>query len=248
MKTIDFLPARYREKSTKQKTQAWRGAVVASFCGLLAVGALGQFEIERELENHVELVLQQYEKVVAEGNNLSELQRQLREARSEAELLTYLRHPWPRSQILARVVEPLSDAIALRKLEIKQDEAGPAAVVARPPGQPTSEAAAAKEELPIAQRTLKKLREPLDDAPLTVTLEGISQESAALHVYLGKLAESEWFSAVELQSIERLEDGQSDGFRFAARLIVRPGYGHPSAPPLKRELAAHKDEQKPAGG
>ena len=38
MKNIDFLPARYREKSTKQKTQAWRGVVVAAFCALLAAG------------------------------------------------------------------------------------------------------------------------------------------------------------------------------------------------------------------
>jgi hypothetical protein len=248
MKDIDFLPARYQEKSTKQKTQAWRGVVVAAFCALLAAGALGQFEIERELKNHLELVRQQYDKVVAEGDKLAELQRQLREARAEAELLTYLRHPWPRTQILARVVEPLNDAITLRKLEIKQEEAATARIAAPPPRQPPDEAAAAKEELPLAQRTINKLRDPLDDAPLTVTLEGISRESAALHVYLGKLAESDWFSAVELQSIERLEDGEAEGFRFAARLIVRPGYGHPSAPPLKRELAAHKDEQKPAGG
>ena len=98
------------------------------------------------------------------------------------------------------------------------------------------------------QRTINKLRDPLDDAPLTVLVEGISRESATLHVYLGKLAESDWFSAVELQSIERLEDGQAEGFHFAARLIVRPGYGHPSAPPLKRALATHKDEQQPTGG
>ena len=144
------------------------------------------------------------------------------------------------------MVEPLSDAITLRKLEIKQEEALAAPVVVKRPGPP-DEAAAAKEELPLAQRTLKKLRAPLDDAPLTATLEGISRESAALHVYLGKLAESDWFSAVELKSIERLEDSQAEGFRFAVRLVVQPGYGHPKTPPLKRALATHKDPQKPAG-
>lgn len=249
MKTIDFLPPRYREKSSQQKTQAWRGLVVAAFCALLAAGALGQFEIRRELENHLDAVSKQYDRVVADGKKLGELERQLREARAEAELLTYLRHPWPRTQILARVAEPLTESITLRKLHICQHESlAPLKPAAAPTPAADGKAPPAEEETPAAERTLKKLRAPRDEAPLTVALEGISRESAALHVYLGKLAESDWFSAVELQSMERLEDRQADGFRFTARLTVRPGYGHPLSPPLKRPLATNASDKKPAGG
>lgn len=245
MKNIDFLPARYREKSSQKKAQAWRGLVVAAFCALLAAGALGQFEIRRSVERHLAAVLEQYEQVVADGKKLAELQRELREAQAEAELLTYLRHPWPRTQILARVAEPLTEAITLRKLHIRQEESIARPPTAAPPGQTAEAKAAAEAALPAAERTLDTLRMSLDDAPLTVTVQGISQDSASLHVYLGKLAESDWFSAAELQSIERLEEGKEEGFRFVARLTVRPGYGRPALPARKESLAAKTDENSP---
>ena len=239
MKNIDFLPTRYREKTAQRKTQAWRGVVVAAFSALLAAGALGQYEIRRQIESHLSTVMQQHAQVVADEKKLAELQTRLREARAEAELLTYLRHPWPRTQILACIAEPLSDAITLSKLEIQQEESQtPRLQPALLPGQTPEAKAAAEAALPATERTLRKLRESLDDAPLTVTLEGTSADNASLHVYLGKLAESNWFAATELRSVERLEDGRSDdGFRFVAKLTVRQGYRGAPADPMKSAMA-----------
>jgi hypothetical protein len=236
MKDLDFLPARYREKNAQRKTRAWRAAVLAMFSALLAAGSLGQLEFRRLIEAHLQTVRQQYDQVLHTGKELTALQAELRAARAEAELLTYLRRPWPRTQLLAAIAEPLSEPITLGKLTVLQEEPGGSPA---PPqsGQTVQDQAAAEAAQPAAERTLKRLRAMFDEAPLTVTLEGVSRDSTALHVYIGKLAESEWFSAVELRSIDRSDDAQAATFRFIARLIVRPSHGRPQTPP-KAGLAA----------
>jgi hypothetical protein len=239
MKDLDFLPARYREKNAQRKTRAWRGLVLAMFSALLAAGSLGQLEFRRMIEAHLETVRQQYDQVVNTGKELTALQTELRAARAEAELFTYLRRPWPRTQLLAAIAEPLSESITLHKLTVRQEEAGGSLAMAAPPAGQTLEAQAAAEAArPAAERTLQRLRAMYDEAPLTLTLEGASQDSTSLHVYVGGLAESEWFSAVELRSVERLDDAQPATFRFVARLVVRPSYGAPHAPSLPADLAA----------
>lgn len=243
MQNIDFLPASYREKSAQRKTQAWRGFALAAFGALLAAGWLGQLEIRSLVEAQLDDVRQQYEHVLDQGQKLAALQTELRAARAEAELYTYLRHPWPRTQLLASIAAPLTDAITLRKLCMRQEEANgtpllpPVANIPVPTGA-AADSKTGEAQLPPAERALKKLRAALDEAPLTVTLEGVSRDNASLHVYVGKLAESDWFSAVELRSVERSPNDQAASLRFVARLVVRPSYGHPSRPPLKAEVAA----------
>lgn len=238
MKDLDFLPDRYREKNAQRKTRAWRAAVLAMFSALLAAGSLGQLEFRRLIEAHLQTVRQQYDQVVHTGKELTALQAELRAARAEAELLTYLRRPWPRTQLLAAIAEPLSEPITLNKLTVRQEEAGGSPAPPPPRGQTAQDQAAAEAAQPAAERTLKQLRTMFDEAPLTVTLEGVSRDSTALHVYIGKLAESEWFSAVELRSIDRSDDAQAATFRFIARLVVRPSHGRPQTPPPKAGLAA----------
>ena len=250
MKNIDFLPARYREKNAQRKTQAWRGVVLAAFVALLAAGWLGQIEIRMLVETQLDDVRGQYDHITEQGKKLAALQAELREARAEAELITYLRHPWPRTQLLAAIAAPLSDAITLRKLTIHQEESagsslGALAAAIPPSPGAAADAKAAEAALPPAERTLKKLRAAFDEAPLAVTLEGVSRDSASLHVYIGKLAESDWFSAAELRSVERLQSENPGAMRFVARLIVRPGYGHPKDPPLKPVAAAHATARRP---
>lgn len=242
MKNVDFLPASYREKSAQRKTQAWRGFVLAAFGALLAAGWLGQIEIRRLVEAQLDDVGRQYDHVIEQGQKLAALQAELREARAEAELFTYLRHPWPRTQLLVAIAAPQTEAITLRKLVIRQEEASGTPLLAPVANIPAPAGAAdaakdAEAKLPPAERTLKKLRDAFDEAPLTVTLEGVSRDSAALHVYVGKLAESDWFSAVELRSVERSQSEQAAALRFVARLVVRPGYGHPLHPPLDAKVA-----------
>ncbi|HEV7225856.1 MAG TPA: PilN domain-containing protein [Pirellulales bacterium] len=237
MKDLDFLPARYREKNAQRKTRAWRGVVLAMFSALLAAGSLGQLEFRRLIEAHLETVRQQYGQVANTGKELAALEGELRAARAEAELLTYLRRPWPRTQLLAAIAAPLPESITLRKLAVRQEEAN-ASLAPPSVGQTAQDRAAAAAAQPAAERTLKRLRAMFDEAPLTVTLEGISRDGAAMHVYLGKLAESEWFSAVELRSVERSDEEPQATFRFVARLVVRPSYGRLQPSPLKTRLAA----------
>jgi hypothetical protein len=231
MTNIDFLPASYHERSVRRRARYWRLVVVSAFSAILAIAAVGQFQIRRQLLTHMEAVDRQYADVMAESNRLLAVQAQVREARAEADLYTYLRHPWPRTQIMAQLMAALPESIAISKLAVRQEEANSLFVPAAAPtaGQPDAKAAA-EAALPAAQRDLKRLREGFDASGNSVVMEGTCQELPTLHIYLGALAGSEFFSEAELRSIDRVPEGQPGTYRFQARLELRPGYGQPNGP------------------
>lgn len=231
MTNIDFLPASYHERSVRRRARYWRLVVVSSFSAMLALAAVGQFQIRRQLLAHMEAVDQQYAAVMAESNRLLAMQAQVRDARAEADLYTYLRHPWPRTQIIAQLMAALPESLAISKLSVRQEEANSLFVpAAAPVAGPPDAKAAAEAALPPAQRDLKRLRESFNPSGTSVVVEGTCQELPTLHIYLGALAGSEFFSQAELRSIDRVPEGQPGTYRFQARLELRPGYGQPGGP------------------
>jgi Tfp pilus assembly protein PilN len=63
-----------------------------------------------------------------------------------------------------------------------------------------------------------------------VVLTGITRETAALHQYLAALAANPLFETVELRSIEAATENEPDVSQFAAKIVVRQGYGQPKGP------------------
>lgn len=230
MQDLDFLPQRYREARLQRKTRTWRAGVLVGFAGLVCAAIIGQYTIRQATERDLTVVRELYRAYEAQKQRLATLEQQLAPERARADLLTYLRHPWPRTRIVSSVVGPLPDCVALSKLHIHREE--PARVVAAAPAVSTSEnpAAAAPDKSPLAARDLKKLREDIDARLAIVTLEGTTSDDATLHEYLGQLADNSLFATVELTSIERGEDRQAAAVRFSARLVVRPGFGQRGGP------------------
>lgn len=233
MKDIDFLPLRYREQTAHRKTQYWRVVVLAAFTGLLSVAALGQFKFRRWVEAELAAVRPTYDDATASAQRLASLQAELRNERATAELLTYLRHPWPRTQILADLAGPLIDEITLDKVQLHQEEITLPAVPVRVNLSPEEAAKAAAEAArPPSEKALQRLRDAFDTGSTIVTVEGTSRDATSLHVYLGRLAATGQFSKTELRSIEQARAGQRDGYHFIARLTVRPGYGQTGGPEI----------------
>lgn len=227
MTTIDFLPVRYHEQSAQRKNQIWRVAVALLFAGLIGGAAIGQAKIRRRLEAECQVVRLQYEGANAAGARLSELQRALREERASAELSTWLRHPWPRSQLVAATLTPLPAAIHLTRLQIRLNEA--AATPALAPLAAPEQTDAPVVQTTAAQRDLERLREEIDSRETVIFIEGATSDHAALYAYIGDLARADLFTKAELQSVER--EGAEEGlFRFKARLVARAGFGQPNGP------------------
>jgi Tfp pilus assembly protein PilN len=223
MNEIDFLPDRLRVTRREHKTRRlWYVGV--AFCVLaLAVASSLQFATRRRLTADLEVANAAYDSAQRDLLRLARAQAELAVAHDEAELLTYVRHPWPRTQIIAALLRPLPEAVSLTELRIGRESAvqtnlgqfQPEVGVGAPPG--------ADKRTP-ARRDLERLRKSTDEQRTVAMLNGHAADGAALHRYLHELGRTPLFVGVELGSLE--SNAETDGkTRFEVRLIVRPGHG-----------------------
>jgi hypothetical protein len=246
---IDFLPARYREECAQRKTHFWRVVSVVLFSiGLLSCAAF-QWNNGRKLTLELEAIAPIHDQAHERTVQLTTLKKELASASDRAELLTYLRHPWPRTQLLAAVFEPMPESIKLSELTIGRpvDESTevvlPSQAARTSGGVITEPGAEATATLSPATTDLKTLRSEFDPRQTVIQMAGETTDVSALHEYLGKIALHPLIAKAELRSIE---SGGRDSLAtlFRARIEVRPGYGQPNGPtppaepPKKLEPAA----------
>jgi hypothetical protein len=239
MQDIDFLPQRYREAHAKRSRKLWGVVVVILYAGLLCTSGYLQKVRQRRLEQELQAANEQRAVVTAQAARLASIQAELKQADARANLILYLRHPWPRTQIVAAVVRPLVPGLSLDELRIQRLDAGPTAKpLARPRAAVANPAGINKaDNRTPAQRDLDRLREACDDRSVVVMLKGTAEEVGMVHEYLGHVGKDTMFSRVDLVSIDG-QDSQrqgTKGCRFTARLEVRPGYGQPQGP--SREMS-----------
>jgi hypothetical protein len=232
--SINFLPHEYRERGAVRKKTLWQVVVLALFGGVVAATIAFQFDQRRAAKARVAAVAGPYAFAKARAQKLERLQQQLRLQRQTAELLVYLRHPWPRTQILAAVAAPLPASVTLEELQVARE-------------QPVLDAASLNEEThqrrtgrqqeeenpakPAPVRDEELLRKENDSWVVVVRLTGTTQNTGDLHAYLAAVIQSPLIAEAELSSLERIEDESKDGrSRFAVRLKVAPGFGQPGGP------------------
>ncbi|HWB00947.1 MAG TPA: hypothetical protein VG713_20790 [Pirellulales bacterium] len=223
--TIDFLPLRYQEAVVQRRSKAWRLVVICAFGALLCLGAAGQHKLRHNVEAESAAVHDQFQVVQARSMRLDSLDHSLAALRARADLLTYLRHPWPRTQILAGILRPLPETISLRRVRIARESRTASPTVIQ------SDAASAADKLAPDVADLERMRR-LSDAERTVAMiEGISTDDTELHRFLAALADESLFERAELVSMETSgHDRTSSQAQFTARVVVRPGYGQPGGP------------------
>lgn len=222
--SVDFLPAHYRERSTKRRTDLWRLGVVAVLGSVVAGTALAAHRLHCQAQTELATVDSLHGHSNATTKKVAELQAQLQPLQARAELLTYLRFPWPKSQILAAVVGPLPREITLVRLHVLRENNDK---VARQEPARAPQAAAAASAAPKVT-DLERLRSECDPQKCVVQLAGTVTEPTALYEYLGRLNDLGLFERVELGPVEQAA-GQGP-ISFTARLTLRPGYGQPGQP------------------
>lgn len=246
---IDFLPARYREECAQRKTHFWRVVSVVIFSiGLLSLATL-QWHNGRKLTLELEAIAPIHDRAHERTVQLTTLKKELANASDRAELLTYLRHPWPRTQLLAAVFEPMPESIKLSELTIGRPVEENAEVVlpsqaARNSGEVASRAEETKDALSPSLADLKTLRSEFDPRTTVILMAGETSDVSELHEYLGEIAGHPLILKAELRSIE---SGGRDSLTtlFRARIEVRPGYGQPNGPTAPVEIKKHAE---PAAG
>jgi Tfp pilus assembly protein PilN len=239
---IDFLPASYRESGIQRKNITLRVGVVIAFVTLIGFAAIYQQRIRLLANQQLADLLPSYQRAQQETTRLAQLQQLLQKEDKLADLCIYLRHPWPRSQILAALVKPLPDEVQLRELSI-QREPLPAADLGPSRSERPGEAALAKTD--PNEHDLQALREQWDKTRIVVKLSGVTDDALALHRYFGQLDRAQIFVKVDVGAIEQIAGASDRSIQFSARVFVRPGYGQPDGPTPVAEAPTPKS---PAAG
>jgi hypothetical protein len=224
---IDLLPADYRKRGVQRRTYLWRLMVVVVFAGFFSSTALLQRNHHAHVRSKLAEIEAQYAQAVAHNAKSAEVKVQLQAGRGSAELLTFLRCPWPRTQIIAAILEPLNDSITLTDWQILHEPVHRDAAPNAPP--PDAKKLANDKPARRVRDLTRMLRENAEQQQF-VFLVGHANEAAALHEYLARLGANSLFSKIDLRSIENVihekNSAQRTGtFHFTARAILRPGHG-----------------------
>lgn len=244
MTHIDFLPQDYRREHTRRRQQVWQIAAVALVTGIIAVGSVFQFQTIANLRSRMDNLMPQYRESETRNKRLAELKSKLEDARDQAELFTYLRHPWPKTQIVAALLRPLPENVALDKIRISRKL--PAGMRRQNLRSQADREAEEKRlaSLSPAARDLEQISCDVDQMQTEVAVSGTTTEPAALHEYVGKLGSESLFSEAELESIELDKRNKEGQMKFELHVLVQPGYGQPGGPDGS-SIAKEKDKKHP---
>jgi hypothetical protein len=242
---IDFLPAHYHEEYARRRTQASRILVICIFAAALPTASLYQYRLRLSVDRQLAEIDQHHSESQAEALRLARLNRRLAEENAVAELAVFLKHPWPHTQILAAIIEPLPESMSLDEVIIRREKTatnGPA--IQGPATEQAAGKIAVTTMLPAAQ-DLQMLKKQAEDR-LVVQLTGLTVDSRQLHYYLSSLGRHQLFSQVELDSMESepSRGGQKSIARFEAHLVVQPGYGMPGSSAIGQQAQqdSHPEE------
>lgn len=243
MKKVDFLPARYHENDVRRKATIWRYVLLLTFGGIICAATFGQLAIKHGVRSQLAALRGQHQSASGVKEAATVLDQELRQTEEVAELYTYLRHPWPRTQLLAYVTSPLPDSVVIHEIRIhQQDERADARGVA-----PALPAAKDEAQLSPAKRDLQGLRSANDSKPTVIQVSGSARDAVELNNYVAALSLSPLFKSAKLTSLEAANERQEEAVQgneraktstshFDVLITVLPGYGTPRGPtePLVR--------------
>lgn len=231
MKNIDFLPSRYREGYAARAAVVKRWTIVLGISVIITPLAMYQYLVHASVVHSFVLVEPEFMQAQAKSQYMTRLQADLELARGEAALLTWLNHPWPRTQVLAHVHAPLPQSVRLTGVRLAKEpkaianaELGGRNRAARRAAESEVDAAAASR--PAAEKDLLRLHDQLGQHDTIVTLTGITYSTTELHTYVALLRASPLFGKSELRSVESQPgQEQSKAQTFEIRLVLAPGHG-----------------------
>jgi Tfp pilus assembly protein PilN len=226
MQTIDFLPEHYRERRRQRRVRYWWALVVCLFGGIvLGTGSLQWLNVLK-IKHELNRLEAQVATIRQLDQQLHEIETQIAAASHHANLYTFLKHPWPRTQILGAVVHPLPAEIELTTVRIaetlvakgsKSAAVGGDTVTESPPDHP-------------AIADLKQLHDAQEAQRVVVMIEGTAREVEHLHNYLDALGQHALVAEARLNSMETRKYETYSLVVFQVQLTIKSGHGLSDGP------------------
>ena len=225
MNSIDFLPEKYRNVQSVYHTRVWRVVLALTFGGIVLSAVVFQLVQFYRVQHELAQIRDKRDSAEAIRIQLKNLQKEAAELKKSAELVTYLRHPWPRSQLLARCTDRLTEGIQLTELAVSlENKANPTVAAKRQ--RPNLGGAT----VTVNVDELKVLRERFDHRQTVIEITGTTHNPTQIYVYLSRLDDDPLFEKTSLSSVASQQAALGTGNSFQIRLRVIPGYGQPGGP------------------
>lgn len=222
MKNIDFLPQRYRDNNVRRKAGVWRFVVVLCLGGTVAAASLGQFAYRGRVKRQVTEIQPLLAQAKASESELAQLRNELTRVSHTATLYAVVQTPWPRTQILAAIVEPLEEGITIVELHHSRRPRGTTATTSPASEFQLGPSEKKKETLSAVEQDLAHVREQLRNLQDMVHIHGETDDSTRLHAYLARLEAAPILERVELLEVDSVKTaGEPTRVRFTASVIVR---------------------------
>jgi Tfp pilus assembly protein PilN len=238
---LDFLPAAYRQQSMRRRDRRWRAVLFIGGVTVLAAAWIYRVVDRRAAQRNFDSLAAAHDAAASTQRNWEAAQQKLLRANQEADLITYLKHPWATSQTLTAIISPMPESVRLTELKISRESLGGKAAQSPTKPSPSDKPNAAASQVPPAVQDLTRLREEYDQQQVVVLLSGETLDGDALHRYIRRLGSGEMFAAAELSSLQRetsANNKQLPRSQFQARAVVRPGIGQAGS----TETAAPKSQ------
>lgn len=226
MQVIDFLPEHYRERRQQCRVRWWWAAVACLFGGVVATTYCLQWLHLRGAQAELRGLELQVATARQLDQHLLELETKVAALSHTANLYTFLNHPWPRTQILTAVVQPLPEAMELSSIRIAESLI--AVVPVASSGGDSRPEAAAPAHPAIAD--LQQLHDARESQRVLVTIEGSAKEVQSLHEYLDSLGRHPLVAEARLNSLETRKFETHSLVVFQVQLSIRAGHGQNHGP------------------
>ena len=224
MQTIDFLPEQYRERRKQRRVRYWWALVVCLFGGIvIATGSLqwlSVLRIKHELAR-LELQVVTFRQL---DQQLLEIESQVAAVSHSANLYTFLKHPWPRTQILAAVVQPLPAEMELTSIRIAES------LIAKGPKSAAADGTEPPPPAHPAVADLQQLHDAHEAQRVVVLIEGTAREVEHLHNYLDALGRHALVAEARLNSMETRKYETHSLVVFQLQLTIKSGHGLSDGP------------------
>ena len=240
MQTIDFLPEHYRERRKQRRVRWWWALIVCLFGGIvLASGSLQWINVQR-VKRELHLLEGQCQSFRQLDQQLLELEAKVATLSHSANLYTFLKHPWPKTQILAAVVHPAPKELQLTSIRISE-----ALVAKKPAANVSPEAGPAEAVKPAhpAVADLQQLHDAHETQRIVVAIDGTVHETETLHTYLEALGSQPLVAEARLNSLETRKLETHSCVVFQLQITIKSSYGATDGPtePLSPSPAAARE-------
>lgn len=231
MSSIDFLPNDYRRQAAERRSHAWLFVALMVYGGFVGVVSTLQLLARQTVLQQLDQVELPYAQAQQANDRVAELEAKLAETSIQADLHTYLRHPWPRTQVLATLVEHLPPEVNLTEVTMRREKREDREVRVGPGRTAATRNNKDASKKPNAQQSLKQLREETDTTRTVIWVRGVTTDNSALHRCIRALGDSCLFTKADLESLDSTEDDAAPGAAsFEMCLELLPGYGQPDGP------------------